>query len=148
MILDRGAAGSERWFPLMDRPRWKRRSIVLVKAAVALLVLWGVGRHVQRTWYDLQHHELAIEPRPIYLVLSGLVYLAGLSCCAFFYEDILKASPTPIPALPAYRAYLVSHLGKYVPGKAMVVVIGRACPRRTELGERPRRSPRSTRPWS
>jgi len=107
----------------MDRPRWKRRSIVLVKAAVALVVLWGVGRQVQRTWYDLQHHELAIEPRPIYLVLSGLVYLAGLSCCAFFYEDILKASSTPIPALPAYRAYLVSHLGKYVPGKAMVVVM-------------------------
>src|SRR5271166_2763345 len=25
MSFDRGAAGSERWFPLMDRPRWKRR---------------------------------------------------------------------------------------------------------------------------
>ena len=107
----------------MDRTRWKRRLIVLIKAAVALLVLWGVGRHVLRTWNDLQHHEMAIEPRPIFLVLSGLVYLAGLSCCAFFYEDILKASPTPIPTLPAYRAYLVSHLGKYVPGKAMVVVM-------------------------
>ena len=123
MSFDRGAAGSERWFPLMDRPQWKRRLIVLVKAAVALLVLWGVGRHVLRTWHDLQHHEMAIEPQPIYIVLSGLVYLAGLSCCAFFYEDILKASPTPIPALSAYRAYLVSHLGKYVPGKAMVVVM-------------------------
>ena len=123
MSFDRGAAGSERWFPLMDRPRWKRRLIVLVKAAVALIVLWGVGRHVLRTWHDLQHHEMAIEPRPICIVLSELVYLAGLSCCAFFYEDILKASPTPIPALSAYRAYLVSHLGKYVPGKAMVVVM-------------------------
>src|SRR5271166_4977865 len=123
MSFDRGAAGSERWLPLMDRPRWKRRLIVLVKAAVALLVLWGVGRHVLRTWHDLQHHEMAIEPRPIYIVLSGLVYLAGLSCCAFFYEDILKASPTPIATLHAYRAYLVSHLGKYVPGKAMVVVM-------------------------
>ena len=82
MSFDRGAAGSERWFPLMVRPRWKRRLIVLVKAVVALLVLWGVGRHVLRTWYDLRHHEMAIEPRPIYIVLSGLVYLAGLSCCA------------------------------------------------------------------
>ena len=90
MSFDRGAAGSERWFPLMDRPRWKRRLIVLVKATVALLVLWGVGRHVLRTWHDLRHHEMAIEPRPIYIVLSGLVYLAGLSCCAFFYEDILN----------------------------------------------------------
>jgi hypothetical protein len=123
MIFDCDAAGSERWFPRMDRSRGKRHAIVLVKAAVALVVLWGVGRHVRLTWLDLMRHELALEPRPIYLVLSGLVYLAGLSCCAFFYEDILKASPTPIPALPAYRAYLVSHLGKYVPGKAMVVVM-------------------------
>ena len=96
---------------------------MLVKTAVALLVLWGVGRHVLRTWHDLQRHDLAIEPRPIFLMLSGLVYLAGLSCCAFFYDDILKASPTPIPTLPAYRAYLISHLGKYVPGKAMVVLM-------------------------
>jgi hypothetical protein len=123
MPLGCSAAGSDRWFPLMDRPRWKRRLIVTVKAAVALLVLWGVGRHVLRTWHDLRQHELAIEPRPIYLVLSGLVYLAGLSCCAFFYGDLLKASPTPIATLPAYRAYLISHLGKYVPGKAMVVVM-------------------------
>jgi glycosyltransferase 2 family protein len=97
--------------------------IVLFKAAVALLVLWGVGRQMLRTWSDLQHRELAIEPRPIFLLLSGLVYVAGLSCCAFFYENILSASTTPIASLPAYRAYLVSHLGKYVPGKAMVVVM-------------------------
>ncbi len=123
MAIDDNADGSERWFPRMDRPGWKRRLIVLVKAAVALLVLWGVGRHVLRTWHDLQDHELAIEPRPIFFVISGIVYLAGLSCCAFFYEDILNASATPISSLSAYRAYLVSHLGKYVPGKAMVVVM-------------------------
>jgi uncharacterized membrane protein YbhN (UPF0104 family) len=109
--------------PVMDRLRWKRPLVELVKASLALLVLWGVGRHVLRTWNDLQHHELAIEPRPIYLVLSGIVYLVGLSCCAFFYENILRASTTPIAALPAYRAYMLSHLGKYVPGKAMVVVM-------------------------
>ena len=107
----------------MARPRWKRLLIVLFKAAIALLVLWGVGRQMLRTWSDLQHRELAIEPRPIFLLLSGVVYVAGLSCCAFFYENILSASTTPIASLPAYRAYLVSHLGKYVPGKAMVVVM-------------------------
>ena len=46
--------------------------------------------------------------------------LPACRACAFFYEDILKASPTPVRLFPALRAYLVSHLGKYVPGKAMV----------------------------
>ena len=40
-----------------------------------------------------------------------------------FYERILQASATPVRLVPALRAYLVSHLGKYVPGKAMVVVM-------------------------
>jgi hypothetical protein len=52
-----------------------------------------------------------------------LLYVAGLVCCGRFYEQVLRASPTPIGLLPAVRAYLISHLGKYVPGKAMVVVM-------------------------
>src|SRR5262249_43939437 len=36
---------------------------------------------------------------------------------------ILHATPTPVGLARALRAYLVSHLGKYVPGKAMVVVV-------------------------
>ena len=35
----------------------------------------------------------------------------------------MRASPTPLGLAAAIRAYLISHLGKYVPGKAMVVVM-------------------------
>jgi hypothetical protein len=35
----------------------------------------------------------------------------------------MGASATPVGAAVAVRAYLISHLGKYVPGKAMVVVM-------------------------
>jgi uncharacterized membrane protein YbhN (UPF0104 family) len=66
---------------------------------------------------------VAFQIRPARLVLSGLFYLAGLACCGMFYERVLRASPTPIGIGPALRAYLISHLGKYVPGKAMVVVM-------------------------
>ena len=37
----------------MARPRWKRTTIAAVKAVVAVVVLWAVGRHVLRTWNDL-----------------------------------------------------------------------------------------------
>ena len=49
--------------------------------------------------------------------------------------------------VPALRAYLVSHLGKYVPGKAMVVVMRSGMVVPFGRGRRRRRSRRSTRPW-
>ena len=107
----------------MGRARWKRWLIAAVKAGVAIVVLWAVGRHVIRTWHDLQRHEVAVQVRPAWLAASGLLYLAGLCCCGRFYEQVLAGEPHADRPGPAVRAYLVSHLGKYVPGKAMVVVM-------------------------
>jgi glycosyltransferase 2 family protein len=107
----------------MARPRWQRLTITIVKSAVTLVVLWAVGRHVLRTWNDLRDHSLAFKFEPGWLIGSGLLYLAGLTACGRFYERVLRASPTPVRLVPTLRAYLVSHLGKYVPGKAMVVVV-------------------------
>jgi uncharacterized membrane protein YbhN (UPF0104 family) len=107
----------------MARPRWQRLTIAMVKSAVALVVLWAVGRHVLRTWNDLRDHSLAFKFDPGWLIGSGLLYLAGLSAYGRFYERVLRSSPTPVRLIPTLRAYLVSHLAKYVPGKAMVVVV-------------------------
>ncbi len=107
----------------MSRVRWRKRLIAAVKIVIAVVVVWGLGRHILRTWTDLQRHETPLQISPGFLALSGLLYLAGLVLCGLFYDDVLKASPTPIPRLAAVRAYLISHLGKYVPGKAMVVVM-------------------------
>src|SRR5271170_2870095 len=107
----------------MARPRWKRLTIATVKAAVAVVVLWAVGRHVMRIWDDLGERQVALRFEPLWLVGSGLLYLAGLSAYGRFYERILHASAAPVGLAPAMRAYVVSHLGKYVPGKAMVVVV-------------------------
>lgn len=67
--------------------------------------------------------ETAVQVRPAFLILSGIAYLAGLACCGLFYHAILRESATPVVKFAAVRAYLISHLGKYVPGKAMVVVM-------------------------
>ena len=107
----------------MARPRWKRLAITAVKSAVAIVVLWAVGRHVLRTYGDLRGRSESLHFEPLWLVLAGLLYLGGLLAYAVFYERILRSSGTPIGLIPAWRAYVVSHLGKYVPGKAMVVVL-------------------------
>ncbi len=57
------------------------------------------------------------------MVFSGACYLAGMSACAFFWYAAMrdcKASPS---ALSVATAYFAGHLGKYVPGKGLVVVI-------------------------
>ena len=90
---------------------------------MTLVVLWAVARHVLRTWNDLRDHSRSFHFEPGWLIGAGLLYLAGLLACGRFFELILRSSPTPVRLFPALRAYLVSHLGKYVPGKAMVVVV-------------------------
>jgi len=107
----------------MARPSWKKSAKVAVKAVVAVVVLWAVGRHVGRTWTDLHQPGRSLRVDPAWVVGAGLLYLAGLTVCGVFYGMILDASPTPVGTSVAVRAYLISHLGKYVPGKAMVVVM-------------------------
>ena len=48
----------------MARPRWRRWTIAAVKVAVAVVVLWAVGRQVLRTWDDLASSD-GRKPVPI-----------------------------------------------------------------------------------
>ena len=107
----------------MARPRWRPLAIAVVKSAVAIVVLWAVGRSVLRTYTDLRDRSESLRFEPAWLVCSAALYLAGLLAYAVFFQRILQASSTQVALLPAWRAYVVSHLGKYVPGKAMVVVL-------------------------
>ncbi len=107
----------------MARPRWKRLAITATKTVVALVVLWAVGRHVIHTWNQLRDEKRSLHFEVGWLLASGVLYLAGLSAFGRFYERILRSSAAPVGLARALRAYLVSHLGKYVPGKAMVVVL-------------------------
>jgi uncharacterized membrane protein YbhN (UPF0104 family) len=107
----------------MAPPRWKKPALLAIKTGVGLLVLWAVGRHVARTWRDLQQHGETLRIDPGWVALAVVLYLLGLSAYGVFFGRVLKASATPVGTLPALRAYLISHLGKYVPGKALVVVM-------------------------
>jgi len=98
-------------------------AIAVLKTVVAVVVLSAVVRHVIRTYGDLRGRSESIHFEPLWLVISGLLYLAGLLACAVYYERILRSSNAPVSLIAAWRAYIVSHLGKYVPGKAMVVVL-------------------------
>jgi uncharacterized membrane protein YbhN (UPF0104 family) len=103
--------------------RWKRPATLAVKAALAVVVCAYLYRHVARTWLDLNARGGSLHVEPAWLIAGGLLYLAGLAACAVVYARVLNAGASPVGRYAAGRAYLISHLGKYVPGKAMVVVM-------------------------
>ncbi|HEV3164932.1 MAG TPA: lysylphosphatidylglycerol synthase domain-containing protein, partial [Isosphaeraceae bacterium] len=108
----------------VPRSASRRKWVILtVKLALAAVVVWAVGRHVARTWRDLHTHGQGITIDVGWMAVSVALYLAGLSAFGLYFWKVMQDSPTPVALAPAVRAYLVSHLGKYVPGKAMVVVI-------------------------
>jgi uncharacterized membrane protein YbhN (UPF0104 family) len=107
----------------VDRNRWTALGKIALKWILGALVLFYVARHVVRTWRDLSVHGRSLRIDAAWVAASLLLYLVGLSACGLYFGRIMKASPTPISYFSALRAYLISHIAKYVPGKAMVVVM-------------------------
>ena len=52
-----------------------------------------------------------------------MLYLVGLLPEGLFWQRALRAMGQEAPLGRTLRAYYIGHLGKYVPGKAMVVVL-------------------------
>ena len=88
---------------------------------IAAVVAVGVGH---RFWSE-RERLLAFDRRPeaSWLVASGISYLAGLSpCAAFWWMEMRDRGARPAFSA-TLTAYFAGHLGKYVPGKGLVVVI-------------------------
>lgn len=107
----------------LARLRGNRRAVFALKTAVGLLVLAAVARHVHATWLRLESKGGTLHVEPAWIALAVVLYVAGLAVFGVFFDRILRSSPTPVGIGPAVRAYVMSHLGKYVPGKALVVVM-------------------------
>jgi hypothetical protein len=103
-------------------PASARRWIVLaVKLLVVAALLWFVPGAISHAWNYLCDH-----PRPVgweWIALSAGLYLLALLPEGIFWHWVLRALGQNVGLFETLRAYYVGHLGKYVPGKAMVVVL-------------------------
>lgn len=95
--------------------------VISVKLAVVAIVIGIVGGALREAWLDLSQRELHINYT--YAVLSGLIYMAAQLPMAWYWRQTLLALEQPAPWLAANIAFFLSQIGKYVPGKAMVVLI-------------------------
>jgi hypothetical protein len=96
-------------------------------------ILLAIGRQF---WRDLRDHPEVLQ-RPMHsgwLLLSGVLYLLGIGFSAVYWQRLLvHLGPRPTMWAVA-RAYYISQLGKYLPGKAMNLVMRAAFLRGAGVG--------------
>lgn len=101
--------------------RWLK---VFVKTAIMVLVIWGLYRTISRAGDEFRERNLSASQLHYgWLALAGGLYLAGLFPCANYWRGALLAMNQKPRWGEVLRAFYVGHLGKYVPGKALVVVL-------------------------
>ena len=87
---------------------------------VVLVVAWVVWKIVQ-SGHDLLQYRW--QPKPGWLLLAVVCYLIGYLPAGIYWHFILRKLGQQPTFYETIRAYYIGHLGKYIPGKAMVVVI-------------------------
>ncbi len=95
-----------------------------VRVLVLTLVTWGIWKTVQQAQHEFAARQFSLHDVHVgWLVAAGALYLAGFAPSWVFWHRTLWAmgqQPRWSESLPAFW---IGHLGKYVPGKAMVVVL-------------------------
>lgn len=102
-------------------PTTKRWLVRGIKLALAALVLFFVGRQFITDLQDPKLYE--IEPHPLWLVASALLYMVGLFPSMWYWRHLHFKFGYPIPFYAGFRAHYIAQLGKYVPGKALALAI-------------------------
>lgn len=94
------------------------------KVALFALVAWGIWRTTASAFAELREkHWSPAELNPGWLVACGLLYLASLAPSGLFWRRLLIAMGQSPGRFETLRAYYIGHLGKYVPSKALVIVL-------------------------
>jgi glycosyltransferase 2 family protein len=99
----------------------KRLLLWGIRLAVLAAVVWGVHRSLLDGLRQLSHYQWHLDLA--WLSVGGAVYLLALLPAALFWRQILNAMGQEAGIGETARAYYIGHLGKYVPGKALVVIL-------------------------
>jgi uncharacterized membrane protein YbhN (UPF0104 family) len=100
----------------------RRKSVLLaVKLVIVAMVTWWVVVTFRDAWGELAQGDWSLDP--LWLVLSAGLYLLGLLPSGLFWHRLLNRLGQQAQLGETLRAYYIGHLGKYVPGKALVVIL-------------------------
>lgn len=111
-----------------DGLQQKRGAKFWLKLAARLMILtlvvWGIWRTVEKAKGDFEEAGFDWrELRASWLALAMAFYIVGMLPSCLFWWRVLRAMGQRPRFLETLRAFYIGHLGKYVPGKALVVVL-------------------------
>lgn len=95
----------------------------LLRSLLAVAVLAGVARYFVHILGRSEFDGIRLAIRPEYLVPAGLLYVVAHVCWGSFWVRLLHGQGVPVSWYAGLRAYFVSQFGKYIPGKAWVVLM-------------------------
>ena len=102
-------------------PQPKRRWWPVVKWTLFAVMLYFVGQRANALWRDSPPIKLHVNVW--WLIPAAVLYLAGWLPSAWYWRALLNRMDQHPGWYETVRAYFVGSLGKYVPGKALVLVI-------------------------
>jgi len=105
-------------------PQFKAWLVRGGKLAIVLLLIWGARKTLVDAFVQLRTENFDWSRLHAgWLGLAGAVYLLGqLPAAQFWYGLLVDLGQRP-RWFTAIRANFIGHLGKYVPGKALVVIL-------------------------
>ena len=111
----------------------RRRAALAFKTLLALVVVGGVAWHLGKLLADNPVPPGTVSPHYGILAAAGLLYLGCHTIWGTFFYQLLCKQGSKVGWLPVIRAYFLSQAGKYVPGKAWVLLLRVVILRRTGL---------------
>jgi hypothetical protein len=104
-----------------SRLRLRKGLIVLARWVCAGILLYAAGRQIVVELRKLHAREINLDLTLLFV--GALLYMAGMtSFAAYWRQAALDMGGRP-GGLEVQRAYFASQLGKYIPGKAWVILI-------------------------
>ena len=91
------------------------------KLAVFGLVLWFIRDTLLKALTQIGHERWRLSPW--WLLWAGVLYAIAMLPSSWFWFRTLRALGQEVRLGEAMRALCIGQLGKYVPGKAMVVIL-------------------------
>lgn len=103
-----------------ERNSWQRAWPILKWLLFAVMV-WFVAQRGRELWQTDQTVDLTVHWG--WLVPAAITYWLGWLPAVWFWRRMMRSLGQRVSRFDAIRAYYCGHLGKYVPGKATVLVI-------------------------
>lgn len=105
-------------------PHAKRKQLwIAIRSVLAVAILIGVARYFVRILTDpeLERHPFSL--RIELLIPAGFLYLIAHCFWGSFWVRLLHGQQIPVSWYAGLRCYFVSQFGKYMPGKAWVILM-------------------------